>query len=74
MVGKDLERSGIAEELGLFAVEHAVRVDPEVERIAHSHVRRDPTCSDKGGGIDSGVGVGVGNRLNALMILRHEPE
>ena len=51
-----------------------MRVDPERERIAHSHVRRDPTYSGKGGGIDSGVGVGVGNRLSAFMILRHEPE
>lgn len=37
MVGEDLERAGIASKLGLFAAEHAVRVDPFGLRIERSH-------------------------------------
>mmetsp|Transcript_22819 Transcript_22819/g.40915 ORF Transcript_22819/g.40915 Transcript_22819/m.40915 type:complete len:287 (+) Transcript_22819:56-916(+) len=63
MVGEDLERAGIAEKLQLFAAEHAVRVDPAGLRIERSHFRRDPGCTE-----------GIGNRLSAAMILRHELE
>eukprot|EP00578_Thalassiosira_sp_NH16_P019216 CAMPEP_0181098032 /NCGR_PEP_ID=MMETSP1071-20121207/11897_1 /TAXON_ID=35127 /ORGANISM="Thalassiosira sp., Strain NH16" /LENGTH=306 /DNA_ID=CAMNT_0023180575 /DNA_START=763 /DNA_END=1686 /DNA_ORIENTATION=- len=70
MVGEDLERAGhdgtgcgIASALGLFAAEHAVRVDPTGARIERSHFRRDPGCDD-----------GVVNRTSAAIILRHDPE
>ena len=65
MVGEDLvdaENGRIASSLGVFAAEHAVRVDPFGERIERSHFRRDPSCS-----------IGV-KRLSAVMILRHELE
>lgn len=64
MVGEDLieaENGAIASSLGVFAAEHAVRVDPLGERIERSHFRRDPSCTQ-----------GVQNRLSAAMILRHE--
>lgn len=61
MVGEDLEKAGIASRLGLFAAEHAVRVDPSGLHIERSHFRRDPSCAD-----------GVRNRLSVAMNLRHE--
>jgi len=43
---------------GLYAAEHAVRVDPEGEFLERSHHQRDPSASERG------------NRLSAALILR----
>ena len=69
MVGEDLmssnndekEESSIASILGLYAAEHAVRVDPAGLRIERSHFRKDPRCTED-----------IANRCSAAMILRHE--
>ena len=66
MVGEDLMSShdneaSIASTLGLYAAEHAVRVDPMGMRIERSHFRKDPRCT-----------AGTANRCSAAMILRHE--
>ena len=42
MIGEDLEETGIAESLGLYAASHAVRVDPFGPYIERSHYRPDP--------------------------------
>ena len=62
LVGEDLASLPIAQDLGVFAAEHAVRVDPKGAYVSHSHFRPDPdTPSD-------------GNRVSAAFILRHEEE
>jgi hypothetical protein len=64
MVGQDfseMENGKVASSLGVFAAEHAVRVDPMGDRIERSHYRKDPSCT-----------ADVGDRLSAAMILRHE--
>ena len=61
MIGEDCEALGFAVESGLYAAEHAVRVNPAGEYIAHSHFRRDPSTPSEY------------NRSSAAFILRHEP-
>jgi hypothetical protein len=61
MIGQDCETLSFMADLGLYAAEHAVRVNPAGEYIAHSHFRRDPSTPSKF------------NRTSAAFILRHEP-
>ena len=62
LVGEDFASLPIAAELGVYAAEHAVRVDPTGEYVSHSHFRPDPATPPEG------------NRVSAAFILRHEEE
>jgi len=60
LVGEDTATLSASMSMGLYAAEHAVRVDPVGEYVPHSHFRRDPATPREG------------NRISAAFILRHE--
>ena len=60
MVGEDLEHVLRDTELGLYAAEHCIRVDPDGERLERAHFRPDPSTSTQG------------NRLSVAFILGDE--
>ena len=60
MIGEELESLLSESDLGLFAADHCIRVDPNGEFIERAHFRRDPT---------SLVG---GNRVSAAFVLGDE--
>ena len=61
MIGEDCEGLSFAKQLSLYAAEHAVRVNPTGEYIAHSHFQPDPDTPRQL------------NRRSAAFILRHDP-
>ncbi len=61
MIGEDCEAIPAINNLGLYGAEHAVRVDPAGDYLAHSHFRPDPATPQ------------AGNRRSAAFILRHDP-